>query len=50
MVTSFTRRPILLGATSSSTINPVEGTMAYPPTGNAQAVGAEELKLAYAAA
>jgi hypothetical protein len=48
MVTSFSRRPLLLGAQASASL--AYSSMAYPPMGNAEAAGIEELKFAYAAA
>jgi ABC-type amino acid transport substrate-binding protein len=48
MVSSFQRRPLLLGANSTTALS--LGTTAYPPVGNAEAAGIEELKFAYAAA
>ena len=48
IVTSISRRPLLQGASASTAL--AFNSMAYPPVGNAEAVGIEELKLAYAAA
>jgi hypothetical protein len=47
-ITSFFRKPVLVGS-SFSAVAPYVNALAYPPTGAAEAVGNEELKLAYAA-
>jgi len=48
MISSFFRKPVLVGAAVTAS-TPKLASLAYPPAGNAAAVGLEELKLAYAA-
>ena len=50
MIVSYTRKPLLVGATQSAALTPTLNQHSYPPSGTAAAVGLEELKIAYAAA
>ncbi len=49
MITSFFRKPLLVGA-SSSPAAPAVAAMSYPVTGGASARGETELQIAFAAA